>query len=111
MKAQICSLEKLVCDRDSRLEALENKMKSIEEENQKLGFEMKQMTSDILKIAEAVVDKSIKKVVETFNAIQTEKETRINLKFNILTDQVAAVVSFLKTSQIPQISNSPHSKT
>ena len=111
MEAQISSLEKLVSDRDSRLEALENKMKSIEEENQKLGFEMKQMTSNILKITEAVVDKSVEKVVETFDAIQTEKETRMNLKFNVLTDQVAAVVSFLKTSQIPQKSNSPHSKT
>ena len=86
-------------------------MKSIEEENQKLGLEMKQITSNILKITEVVVDKSVEKVVETFNAIQTEKETQINLKFNILTDQVAAVVSLLKTSQIPQNSNSPHSKT
>ena len=75
MKAQICSLEKLGSDRDSRLEALENKMKSIEEENQKLGLEMKQITSNILKITEVVVDKSVEKVVETFNAIQTEKET------------------------------------
>ena len=73
MKAQISSLEKLVSDRDSRLEALENKMKSIEEENQKLGLKIKQMTSNILKITEVVVDKSVEKVVETFNAIQTEK--------------------------------------
>ena len=83
MKAQISSLEKLVSDRDSRLEALENKMKSIEEENQKLGSELKQMTSNTLKITEVVVDKSVEKVVETFNAIQTEKENRINLKFRI----------------------------
>ena len=111
MEAQISSLEKLVSDKDLRLKVLENKMKSIEEENQKFGFEMKQMTSNILKITEAVVDKSVEKVVETFDAIQTEKETRMNLKFNVLTDQVDAVVSFLKTSQIPQKSNSPHSKT
>ena len=37
--------------------------------------------------------------------IQMEKETRINHKFNVLTDQLAAVVSFLKTSQIPQNSS------
>ena len=107
MKSQICSLEKLGSDRDSRLEALENKMKSIEDEIQKFGLEMKQMTSNIMKIAEVVVDKSVEKVVKTFNDIQMEKETRINHKFNVLTDQLAAVVSFLKTSQIPQNSSSP----
>ena len=107
MKAQICSLEKLGSDRDSRLEALENKMKSIEDEIQKFGLEMKQMTSNIMKIAEVVVDKSVEKVVKTFNDIQMEKETRINHKFNVLTDQLAAVVSFLKTSQIPQNSSPP----
>ena len=82
-------------------------MKSIEDEIQKFGLEMKQMTSNIMKIAEVVVDKSVEKVVKTFNDIQMEKETRINHKFNVLTDQLAAVFSFLKTSQIPQNSSPP----
>ena len=92
MNDKIQYLDKLINEKDEQIEALEHRITLMEDNYEKLKIESQDVVDSFKRLIDTAVSKAVEAVITTLNSDQKEKEIQNQLRFNALTDQLAALV-------------------
>ena len=95
VKEKLLEFEKLICEKDTLIANLENRVKAVEEEHNNLKLELNSSFENMNKLIEKAIIATTDAMVAT--TMQSEKEKDTNNQLNVLAEQLSIIAGNMKT--------------
>ena len=97
VKEKLLEFEKLICEKDTLIANLENRVNAVEEEHNNLKLELNSSFENMNKLIEKAIIATTDAMVAKLTTMQSEKEKDTNNQLNVLAEQLSIIAGNMKT--------------